>query len=166
MDKVQHFIKTGIEESATLIAGGLGRPKGLDSAYYARATFFSNVHNNMTIAQEEVFSPVLAIIPYQNEVDAIRIENESKYGLSSYIAGDNNNAERVAKQLNVGMAHINGGTLDLGPFGSYKLSSMGRKLGKQGLSEYLEAKSVYRTKFGLIQKLGCAWYLFTPLVFL
>ena len=166
MDKVQNFIKTGIEEGATLIAGGLGRPKGLDSGYYARTTVFSSVDNNMTIAQEEVFSPVLTIIPYQNEVDAIRIANESKYGLSSYIAGDNNNAERVAKQLNVGMAHINGGTLDLGPFGSYKLSSMGRKLGKQGLSEYLEAKSVYRTKFGLIQKLGCAWYLFTPLVFL
>ena len=110
---------------------------------------------------------MLTIIPYQNEVDAIRIANESKYGLSSYIAGDNNSAERVAKQLNVGMTHINGGTFDLGiPFGSYKLSGMGRKHGKQGLSEYLEAKSVYRTKFELIQKLGFAWYLLAPLALL
>jgi acyl-CoA reductase-like NAD-dependent aldehyde dehydrogenase len=167
-DKVQDFIKTGIEEGATLIAGGLGRPEGFDSGYYVKATVFSNVNNEMTIAQEEAFGPVLTIIPYKDEADAIRIANESKYGLSSYIASKNSSsAERVAKQLDVGMVHLNGGTIDLGlPFGGYKLSGMGRKLGKQGLSEYLEIKSIYRTKFGFMQKLGLAWYLLAPLILL
>ena len=165
--KYKTSLKQVLRRAPRLLLEGLAVSKGLDSGYYARTTVFSSVDNNMTIAQEEVFSPVLTIIPYQNEVDAIRIANESKYGFSSYIAGDNNSAERVAKQLNVGMTHINGGTFDLGiPFGSYKLSGMGRKHGKQGLSEYLEAKSVYRTKFELIQKLGFAWYLLAPLALL
>ena len=144
-DKVQALIQKGIDEGASLVAGGTGKPDGLETGYYVKPTVFSNVNNDMTIAREEVFGPVLSIIPYDNEDDAVRIANDTPYGLSGYVTSDNlERARAVAARLRTGMVHINSASLDaMAPFGGYKHSGNGREWGAHGLEEFLEVKSVF-----------------------
>jgi aldehyde dehydrogenase (NAD+) len=143
-DKIQRLIATGIEEGATLVCGGLGRPEGLDRGYYVRPTIFANVRNDMTIAREEIFGPVLCILPYRDEEDAIAIANDTVYGLSSTVSGsDLARAQRVAERIRAGMVHVNGAGLDFSaPFGGYKQSGNGREWGELGLEDFLEVKAV------------------------
>ena len=143
--KVQDLIQKGLDEGATLVAGGPGRPEGLDKGYFVKPTVFSNVRNDMTIAREEIFGPVLSIIPYKDEDDAVRIANDTNYGLSGYVSSGNlERARDIASRLRTGMVHINEAPLDsLAPFGGYKQSGNGREWGAHGLEEYLEVKSVY-----------------------
>lgn len=144
-NKIQGLIQKGIDEGATLVAGGTGRPEGLETGYFVKPTVFSNVSNEMTIAREEIFGPVLSIIPYEDEDDAIRIANDTPYGLSGYVSsGDLERARRVASRMRTGMVHINGADLEaLAPFGGYKQSGNGREWGAHGMDEFLELKSVY-----------------------
>src|SRR5438034_685730 len=134
-EKVQLLIKKGIEEGAKLVAGGLGRPDGVNKGYFVKPTVFSDVGNDMTIAREEIFGPVLCIIPYDDEDDAVRIANDTPYGLSGYVtSGDTDRARRVAKRIRAGNVHINGARLDFGGcFGGYKQSGNGREWGEAGL---------------------------------
>jgi aldehyde dehydrogenase (NAD+) len=143
-EKVQALIKKGIEEGATLVIGGPGRPEGLDKGYFVKPTVFANVNNSMTIAREEIFGPVLAMIPYQDEAEAIRIANDTVYGLSGYVySGKIENARRIAAKLRTGMVHLNGAPGDINaPFGGYKQSGNGREWGREGLKEFLETKAV------------------------
>jgi aldehyde dehydrogenase (NAD+) len=143
--KVQALIQKGIDEGATLAAGGTGRPEGLSKGYYARPTVFSGVSNDMTIAREEIFGPVLSIIPYEDEDQAVEIANDTPYGLSGYVSsGSLERARRVASRLRTGMVHINGASLDsMAPFGGYKQSGNGREWGSEGIEEFLEMKSIY-----------------------
>ncbi|MEO1248102.1 MAG: aldehyde dehydrogenase family protein [Pseudomonadota bacterium] len=143
-DKVQGLIEQGIAEGATLAAGGPGRPEGIDKGYFARPTVFTDVSNDMTIAREEIFGPVLSILPYADEEEAIAIANDTPYGLSGYVSSTNRErARRVAARLRTGMVHINGAELDaLAPFGGYKQSGNGREWGVHGLEEFLEVKSI------------------------
>ena len=144
-NKIQGLIQKGIDEGATLAAGGTGRPDGLDKGYYVKPTVFADVNNDMSIAREEIFGPVLSIIPYDNEDEAIRIANDTPYGLSGYVSsGDLDRARRVASRMRTGMVHINGADLEaLAPFGGYKQSGNGREWGAHGMDEFLEVKSVY-----------------------
>ncbi len=144
-EKVERLIQKGIDEGATLVAGGPGRPKGLTKGYYARPTVFVDVRNDMTIAREEVFGPVLCIIPYENEDDAVRIANDTPYGLSGFVtSGDLERARSVAKRIRSGNVHINGSRPDFaGCFGGYKQSGNGREWGEAGLEEFLELKTVF-----------------------
>ena len=144
-NKVQGLIQNGIDEGATLAAGGPGRPEGLEQGYFAKPTVFANVSNEMTIAREEIFGPVLSIIPYEDDDDAVRIANDTPYGLSGYVASGNlDRARKVAARMRTGMVHINGAHLDsMAPFGGYKQSGNGREWGAHGLEEFLEVKSVY-----------------------
>ena len=144
-DKIQGLIQKGIDDGATLVSGGTGRPDGLDKGHYVKPTVFSDVSNDMTIAREEIFGPVLSIIPYDDEDDAVRIANDTPYGLSGYVcSSDLGRARRVAARLRTGMVHINNASLDsLAPFGGYKHSGNGREWGAHGLEEFLETKSVY-----------------------
>lgn len=143
-EKVQRLIQKGIEEGATLVAGGPGRPEGLDKGYFVRPTIFANVNNSMTIAREEIFGPVLVMIPYRDVEEAIRIANDTVYGLSGYVySGDIEQARRVARRLRTGMVHLNGAPTDpRAPFGGYKQSGNGREWGREGLKEFLEIKAV------------------------
>jgi aldehyde dehydrogenase (NAD+) len=143
--KVQALIQKGIDEGATLAAGGTGRPEGLSKGYYARPTVFSGVSNDMTIAREEIFGPVLSIIPYDDEDQAVEIANDTPYGLSGFVSsGSLERARRVAARLRTGMVHINGASLDsMAPFGGYKQSGNGREWGPEGIEEFLEMKSIY-----------------------
>jgi aldehyde dehydrogenase (NAD+) len=143
-DKIQGLIQKGIDEGATLVAGGTGRPEGLDRGYFVRPTVFADVRNDMTIAREEVFGPVLVMIPYDSEDDAIRMANDSPYGLSGYVqSGSLEHARRVAARLRTGMVHLNGAGPDVGaPFGGYKQSGNGREWGEHGFREFLEVKAV------------------------
>jgi aldehyde dehydrogenase (NAD+) len=143
--KVQDLIQKGIDEGATLVAGGIGRPSGLDRGWYVKPTVFAGVTNDMTIAREEIFGPVLAIIPYDDDDDAVRIANDTPYGLSGYVSSpDLERARKIAARLRTGMVHINGAPLDaLAPFGGYKHSGNGREWGARGLEEFLEVKSIY-----------------------
>jgi aldehyde dehydrogenase (NAD+) len=142
--KVQGLIEKGIAEGARVVAGGPGRPEGLTKGYYTRPTVFANVNNTMTIAREEIFGPVLVMIPFKDEEDAIRIANDTPYGLSGYVSsGDPQRAKRVANRLRTGMVHVNGAQVDLqAPFGGYKQSGNGREWGGQGFEEFLEVKAV------------------------
>ncbi len=144
-NKVQGLIEKGVEEGATLAAGGAGRPEGLGKGYFAKPTVFANVGNDMTIAREEIFGPVLSIIPYEDDDDAVRIANDTPYGLSGYVSSGNlDRARKVAARMRTGMVHINGAHLDsMAPFGGYKQSGNGREWGPHGLEEFLEVKSVY-----------------------
>lgn len=144
-NKVQHLIEAGIGEGAELVAGGAGKPTGLEDGSYVKPTVFSAVDNSMTIAREEIFGPVLSIIPYGDEEEAIAIANDTPYGLSSYVStGDLERARRIAARLRSGMVHINGASLDsAAPFGGYKQSGNGREWGPHGIDEFLELKSVY-----------------------
>ena len=143
-DKVQGLIEKGLEEGAELVAGGPGRPDGFNSGYFVRPTVFANVNNDMTIAREEIFGPVLSMIPFDNEDQAIEIANETPYGLASYVqTGNLDRARKVARRLRAGMVHLNGSAQAPGtPFGGYKQSGNGREGGEHGLLEFLELKAV------------------------
>jgi len=142
-DKIQKLIQVGIDEGAELIAGGPGKPEDLQTGYYVRPTVFANVSNDMTIAREEIFGPVLVMIPYEDEEDAIRIANDSQYGLSGYVSGTPENARRVARRMRTGMVHINGAAPDFAaPFGGYRSSGNGREWGREGFEEFFEIKSI------------------------
>jgi len=141
-NKVQGLIQKGIEEGATLVAGGPGRPEGLDKGFYVKPTVFANVTNDMTVAREEIFGPVLSILGYKDLDEAIEIANDTDYGLAGYVAGaDLDQAREVADRIRAGQVSINGG-FDLGaPFGGYKLSGNGREWGEFGFHDYLEIKA-------------------------
>ncbi len=143
--KVQTLIKKGIEEGAELVAGGPERPAGLTKGYFVKPTIFANVRNDMTIAREEIFGPVLSIIPYEGEEEAVRIANDTPYGLSGYVqSGSTERAQRVAKKIRSGNVHVNGAQPDFsGAFGGYKQSGNGREWGEAGLQEFLELKAVF-----------------------
>jgi aldehyde dehydrogenase (NAD+) len=143
-DKIQALIKKGIDEGAKLAAGGLGLPDGLNKGYYVRPTVFSHVTNDMTIAREEIFGPVLSIIGYKDEGDAIRIANDTPYGLAGYVSSANvERARHVARRLRAGNINLNSAPNERGaPFGGYKHSGNGREWGRFGLEEYLEVKAV------------------------
>jgi aldehyde dehydrogenase (NAD+) len=149
-NKVQALIQKGIDEGATLAAGGTGRPEGLGKGYYVRPTVFANVTNDMAIAREEIFGPVLSIIPYDDEDEAVRIANDTPYGLSGYVSsGSLDRARAVASRLRTGMVHINGAEGNsMAPFGGYKQSGNGREWGAYGIDEYLEVKSIYGFEAG------------------
>jgi len=144
-NKVQDLIQKGIDEGATLAAGGTGKPEGIEKGYFARPTVFANVSNDMTIAREEIFGPVLSIIPYEDEDEAVRIANDTPYGLSGYVSSsDLDRARKVAARMRTGMVHINGAWADsASPFGGYKQSGNGREWGAHGIDEFLEVKSIY-----------------------
>ena len=144
-ERVQELIGKGIKDGAELIVGGLGRPQGISKGYFVKPTVFAGVRNNMTIAREEIFGPVLCIIPYEDENDAVRIANDSPYGLSGFVRSkDIEHARRVAKRIRSGNVHINGGRLDFGScFGGYKQSGNGREWGEAGLEEFLELKAIF-----------------------
>ncbi|MCA8232681.1 aldehyde dehydrogenase family protein [Burkholderia cenocepacia] len=141
-DRIQHFIRLGIEEGATLVAGGPGRPEGLTAGFYVRPTVFSNVTPRMTIATEEIFGPVLAIMTYRTEDEAVALANDSVYGLAAYVQStDLERARRIAARLRVGNVHINYPAWNpAAPFGGYKRSGNGREYAEFGLVEYLETK--------------------------
>jgi aldehyde dehydrogenase (NAD+) len=143
-NKIQGLIQKGIDEGATLAAGGTGRPDGLDKGYYVKPTVFADVNNDMTIAREEIFGPVLSIIPYDSDDEAIQIANDTPYGLSGYVSSsDLDRARSVAARMRTGMVHINGADLEaLAPFGGYKQSGNGREWGAHGMDEFFEVKSV------------------------
>ena len=143
-DKIQRLIQKGIDEGATLVTGGPGRPEGLDKGYYVRPTVFANVRNDMTIAREEIFGPVLSILPYRSEEDAICIANDTAYGLAAYVSSASlERAQRVAMQLRAGQVNLNGAPPDFtAPFGGYKQSGNGREWGIFGFEEFLEVKAV------------------------
>ena len=142
--RVQSMIEKGVEEGAKLVAGGTGKPEGLEAGYFARPTVFSQVSNTMTIGREEIFGPVLVMIPYQDVDEAVTIANDSDYGLSGYVFGEDSAARAVAARLRTGMVHINGAGPDLqGAFGGYKQSGNGREWGRFGLEEFLETQSLF-----------------------
>ena len=143
-EKVQRLIRQGIEEGGTLAAGGPGRAEGITKGYFVKPTVFSDVRNDMTIAREEIFGPVLCIIPYDDEEDAVRIANDSVYGLAGFVSSCSpERARRVAKRIRAGNIHINGARVDFGScFGGYKQSGNGREWGEAGLQEFLELKAV------------------------
>lgn len=143
-EKVQKLIGIGIEEGAQLVAGGIGRPDGIDKGYFVRPTIFANVRNDATIAREEIFGPVMVIIPYDSEEEAVAIANDTEYGLAAYVwSGDAARARRVAASMRAGTVRINGAQPDRGaPFGGYKRSGNGREFGVYGLAEYMEHKAI------------------------
>jgi len=144
-DRVQNMIQVGIDEGARLLAGGLGKPAGFETGWYVKPTIFADVSNDMRVAQEEIFGPVLVIIPFESEEEAIKIANDSPYGLGAYLqTGDKERAQRVSRALRAGAVHINGGGFNYGsPFGGYKQSGNGREGGEMGIEDYLETKTVH-----------------------
>ena len=142
--KIQRLIQAGIDEGATLVTGGPGRPAGLERGYYVRPTVFANVRNDMTIAREEIFGPVLSILPYRDEEDAVAIANDTAYGLAGYVSSKNlERARRVACRLRAGQINLNGASPDFtAPFGGYKQSGNGREWGVFGFEEFLEVKAI------------------------
>ena len=142
-NKIQTLIQKGIDEGADLIAGGPARPEGLEEGYFVRPTIFANVSNDMTIAREEIFGPVLSIIGYQDDDDAVSIANDTDYGLSGYVSGEPEHAQAIARKLRTGNVHINGAGPDFSaPFGGYKQSGNGREWGIEGFEEFLETKAM------------------------
>jgi aldehyde dehydrogenase (NAD+) len=144
-EKVQGMIQRGIEEGATVITGGPGRPEGFGKGYFVKPTVFGDVRNDMTIAREEIFGPVLCLIPFDDEDDAVRIANDTIYGLAGFVtSGDLEHAQRVAKRMRAGNVHINNARVDFGAcFGGYKQSGNGREWGESGLEEFLELKAIF-----------------------
>jgi acyl-CoA reductase-like NAD-dependent aldehyde dehydrogenase len=145
-DRVRAYITTGIEEGAKLITGGAAAPDGLDTGFFVQPTVFSEVTSTMTIAQEEIFGPVLSIMPYDTEEEAVEIANDTLFGLAGGVwSADPARAEKVARRLRTGQVDINGAAFNPGaPFGGYKQSGFGRERGRFGLEEYLETKSLQR----------------------
>jgi acyl-CoA reductase-like NAD-dependent aldehyde dehydrogenase len=145
-DRVRGYIEKGVSEGAKLITGGAEAPEGLEKGYFVRPTVFSEVTSDMTIAQEEIFGPVLSILPYDTEEEAIAIANDSIYGLSGGVwSSDKAHAEQVARKIRTGQVDINGGAFNpVAPFGGYKQSGVGRERGEYGFEEFLEVKSLQR----------------------
>jgi len=143
-NKIQSLIKKGIDEGAKLIAGGPGKPKGLEKGYFVKPTVFADVNNNMEIARTEIFGPVLSVMPFETEEEAIQIANDTPYGLTNYIqTQDKEKVKRVARKLRSGMVDVNGAGIAVdAPFGGFKHSGIGREAGEHGLEEFLEVKSV------------------------
>jgi aldehyde dehydrogenase (NAD+) len=143
-EKIQRLIQAGIDEGATLVAGGVGRPDGLDKGFYVKPTVFANVTNKMTVAKEEIFGPVVSILGYETVDEAVTVGNDTEYGLAAYVSGtDLAKAHEVASRLRAGQVSINGGGGDMmAPFGGYKMSGNGREWGDFGFTEYLEIKAV------------------------
>ncbi|NCW37770.1 MAG: aldehyde dehydrogenase family protein [Proteobacteria bacterium] len=142
-EKILRMIEIGIEEGARLVAGGIEKPEGYEKGYYVKPTVFADVTNDMTIAKEEIFGPVLSIIKYDNEDEAIEIANDTEYGLAGYVQGEPEHAKEVARKIRAGQVIINGGARGTGaPFGGYKSSGNGREHGLHGLEECLETKAV------------------------
>jgi acyl-CoA reductase-like NAD-dependent aldehyde dehydrogenase len=144
VDRVQGYIQKGIDEGAKLVTGGTGKPEGLEKGYYVKPTVFSNVTNDMTIAREEIFGPVLSILPYDTEEDAVQIANDTPYGLSGGVwSADADRAKKVARRIRTGQIEVNGGAFNPNaPFGGYKQSGYGREYGEYGFEEFLEIKSM------------------------
>jgi aldehyde dehydrogenase (NAD+) len=144
-ERVQRMIARGVEEGATLITGGPGRPEGFSKGYFVKQTVFGDVRNDMAIAREEIFGPVLCMIPFEDENDAVRIANDTIYGLAGFVtSGDLERAQRVAKRMRTGNVHINNARVDFGAcFGGYKQSGNGREWGEAGLEEFLELKAIF-----------------------
>jgi aldehyde dehydrogenase (NAD+) len=143
-NKVQELLKSGMQSGATLVTGGVGKPDGLEKGYFVKPTIFGNVSNDMEIAQEEIFGPVLSIIPYKTDEEAVTIANDSEYGLAAYVAGeDNDKLMYFARNLNAGQIHLNyaSGGADA-PFGGFKKSGNGREKAEWGLDEFLEVKAI------------------------
>jgi aldehyde dehydrogenase (NAD+) len=145
-DKVQVLINKGIEEGANLVAGGPGKPEGMDVGYFVKPTVFSEVSNDMTIAQEEIFGPVLTMIPFDTEEQAIEIANDTPYGLAAYFSTTSEErAARVARRLRAGMISVNSASQNYtAPFGGYKQSGNGREWGEFGFDDFLEIKGITR----------------------
>jgi aldehyde dehydrogenase (NAD+) len=143
-DKIQALIQAGIDEGALLVCGGTGKPEGFETGYYVKPTVFGGVRNDMTIAREEIFGPVLAVLPYETEEEAIALANDTEYGLSGCVySGDRERAVAMASQLRTGQVHINGTSVDFNsPFGGYKRSGNGREWGVEGFEEFLETKAL------------------------
>ena len=143
-ERVQSYIRKGIEEGAEVMIGGEGHPRGLDAGYFVKPTVFVNVTNDMTIAREEIFGPVLCVIVYDTEEDAIRIANDSKYGLHAAVLGtDLPRARRVASQIRAGRIVINNMTDDpQAPWGGFKFSGVGREYGRYGIEAFLETRAI------------------------
>ena len=143
-NKIQTLIKKGIDEGAKLVAGGPGKPNGLEKGYFVKPTVFADVNNNMEIARTEIFGPVLSVMPFETEEEAIAIANDTPYGLTNYIqTQDKEKVKRVARKLRSGMVDVNGVGIAVGsPFGGYKHSGIGREAGTEGLIEFLEVKTV------------------------
>jgi aldehyde dehydrogenase (NAD+) len=142
-NRIQGLIQKGIDEGATLVTGGTGRPDGMSQGFYVKPTVFANVTPDMTIAREEIFGPVLVIMPYVDDADAVKIANDTPYGLGAYIAGDPAHAKTIVPKIRAGAVFVNAGGLAFDmPFGGYKQSGNGREFGKFGLEEFLEVKSV------------------------
>ncbi len=143
-NKIQTLIQKGIDEGAKLVAGGTGKPDGLDKGYFVKPTVFANVNNNMEVARTEIFGPVLSVIPFETEEDAIKIANDTTYGLTNYIqTQDSEKVQRVARRLRSGMVDVNGAGIAVdAPFGGFKHSGIGREAGEHGLEEFLEVKAV------------------------
>ena len=143
-NKVQRLIEAGISEGATLVTGGSGKPEELDSGYYVRPTVFGNVNNKMEIAREEIFGPVLSIIPYNSEEEAIEIANDTEYGLAAYVSGENKDKMMMlARKIKAGQIHLNHGSAGTNaPFGGFKQSGNGREKAEWGLEEFLEVKAI------------------------
>jgi acyl-CoA reductase-like NAD-dependent aldehyde dehydrogenase len=142
--RVRDYINKGIDEGARIVTGGVTPPEGLERGYYITPTIFSDVRNDMTIAQEEIFGPVLSIIPYDTEEEAIAIANDSNYGLAGGVwASTDEKAFEVARKIRTGQVSINGGGFNvIAPFGGYRQSGIGRELGKYGFEEFLEVKAI------------------------
>ena len=143
-EKIQRLIKAGIDEGATLVTGGTGRPEGLEKGFYVKPTVFANVNNEMTVAKEEIFGPVVSILGYDTVDEAVKVGNDTEYGLAAYVSGtDMAKVRDVASKLRAGQVAINGGAMDMtAPFGGYKMSGNGREWGDFGFAEYLEVKAV------------------------
>ncbi len=143
-ERVQGYIEKGIEEGATIVEGGTGKPEGMEKGYYVKPTVFTNVKNDMVIAQEEIFGPVMSVITYENIDEAIEIANDTIYGLAGYVVGeDQETVQKVANSIRAGRIIVNGASGDFSaPFGGYKQSGIGREWGDYGIEEYLEVKSV------------------------
>jgi aldehyde dehydrogenase (NAD+) len=143
-EKIQRLIQAGIDEGATLVTGGVGRPEGLDKGFYVKPTVFANVTNEMTVAKEEIFGPVVSILGYESVDEAVQVGNDTEYGLAAYVSGkDMSKIRDVASKLRAGQVSINGGGGDMmAPFGGYKMSGNGREWGDYGFSEFLEIKAV------------------------
>ena len=144
-DRITGYIQKGIDEGANLVHGGTGAPEGLDTGFFVRPSLFVDVDNSMTIAREEIFGPVLVVIPYEDDEEAIRIANDSEYGLAGFVLSESiDRSVAVARRLRAGSIGLNGGApygADL-PFGGYKSSGVGRQNGIAGFDQYLEVKSV------------------------
>ena len=147
-DKIQSLIQSGIDEGATLVAGGPDKPENFEKGFFIKPTVFTDVKNSMRIAKEEIFGPVLSIIPFENEDEAIKITNDTEYGLGNYLqTEDSEKAKRVSKKLRSGIVYVNHKSADSGtPFGGYRQSGNGREGGNWGLHEYLEVKTITEWK--------------------